>query len=669
MNKQPEAKPRTIAYRADIDGLRAVAILSVVAYHYLDSFGGHVSGGYVGVDVFFVISGYLITGIIMRELHGARFSLLEFYASRIRRILPPVLIVIVACLAVGWLWLMPNDLRPLARNAAAGAFFLSNFLSWRESSYFGLAAESKPFLHLWSLAIEEQFYLLWPVLLLAASKLRRGMGLGIASVVLSSFLVNLELTNHSHTAAFYLPISRVWELAVGGLLAWRESHSGSRGIMAWRLARSRQLARVKDWQSILGILVIIICVLAMMRTPAFPGYLAIAPVLGAALILAAGPGAIVNATILSCRPAIFLGRISYSLYLWHWPVLVFASLLFQTKGSIRITGVCLVLAALLAIATYYLVERPIRRIRIDRESSVDLIKVGVTSSLLVAVISYQISAGTIVRSWDAGLITRKDSEVFAGCMAMANNNQPANIAIFAPCERLKYPGRPIVFLVGDSFSVALYQGLQPYLDQHRINLIDYSVVYCTPLSLKDKRSECVDYNRYIHDRIASQKPQMVVISAHHLLWTQDPNYNESHNYETYIREKAESLMNAGVPHVVLVGQVPTWRATLPELLNLEYLRYNRPVPERMLTGLAQESLQVDSDMKTQSQGSEVTYYSVRNALCNAQGCLTKVGVHFPEQLIVFDYGHLTGAGASFVVEGGLGSTIMAELDAKGTSPE
>jgi peptidoglycan/LPS O-acetylase OafA/YrhL len=273
MTKQTEATSRALGYRADIDGLRAVAIFAVVAYHYWGSFGG-----YVGVDVFFVISGYLITGIIVRELNDDRFSLLGFYGRHVRRILPPVLIVIVTCLAFGWLWLLPDDLRPLAKNGAAGAVFLSNFLSWHESGYFDTVAQSKPLLHLWSLAIEEQFYLLWPMLLLAAVKLRRGTGFAIALVALLSFAVNLRLTNHLQTAAFYFPTSRVWELAVGGLAAWRESRSPDSGILGWRVAHGRQLARFRDWQSILGMLTIVVCVLGMMQTPAYPGYLAIAPV-------------------------------------------------------------------------------------------------------------------------------------------------------------------------------------------------------------------------------------------------------------------------------------------------------------------------------------------------------------------------------------------------------
>jgi hypothetical protein len=431
--------------------------------------------------------------------------------------------------------------------------------------------------------------------------------------------------------------------------------------VGWRIAQGRQLARIKDWQSVVGMLVIVVCVLGMMQSPGYPGYLAIAPVFGAALIVTAGPNAVVNSTILSSRPAKFLGKTSYSLYLWHWPVFVFAALLFWNDGFSQLQSVCLLaVAVVLSIITYFLVERPIRGVSINRKSSVRLIAAGVTASLLVATIAYQISAGALPRSSDAQLITRKDGERWAGCWANANT-QPFNTEVFAPCEKVKYPGRPVVFLLGDSFSVSLYQGLQPYLDHHQINLNEYSVIFCTPLSLRDQRAACVDYNRYIRDRIASQKPQMVIISANHLLWMHDQRSNER-DYDTYIRKAAESLMDAGVPHVVLVGEVPTWRMALPRLLNLEYLRHGGPMPERMITGLVQESLQIDSDMKALTRGSPVTYYSVRDALCNTRGCVTKLGEHLPEQLIVFDYGHLTGAGASYVVNGGLGATIMAEIN-------
>lgn len=200
-------------YRPDIDGLRAVAILAVVLFH---AFPGKMPGGFIGVDIFFVISGFLISTIIFSSLERDRFSLVEFYVRRIRRIFPALIVVLLTSLVVGWFTLFPDEYKQLGTHTAAGAAFIQNFILWRESGYFDNAAESKPLLHLWSLAVEEQFYIFWPLLLAFVWKRQWSFLKITAAIGLASFAANIYLMHRSPTAAFFLPISRFWELMVGG---------------------------------------------------------------------------------------------------------------------------------------------------------------------------------------------------------------------------------------------------------------------------------------------------------------------------------------------------------------------------------------------------------------------------------------------------------------------
>lgn len=203
-------------YRADIDGLRAIAVLAVVGFH---AFPDYFPGGFVGVDVFFVISGFLISSIIFREVGRSTFRLPQFYARRIRRIFPALLIVLVACLLFGWFALLPDELEHLGKHVAAAATFVSNLALWQESGYFDRAAELKPLLHLWSLGVEEQFYLVWPMLLLLLWKRQQNIAITIVLLTLTSFMLSIALGQQSPSANFYFPFSRFWELGLGCLLA------------------------------------------------------------------------------------------------------------------------------------------------------------------------------------------------------------------------------------------------------------------------------------------------------------------------------------------------------------------------------------------------------------------------------------------------------------------
>lgn len=356
-------------YRQDIDGLRAVAVLSVVAFH---AFPYWLKGGFIGVDVFFVISGFLISTIILKSLDNSRFSFFEFYIRRIKRIFPALILVLSACFAFGWFSLLADEYRQLGKHMAGGAGFVSNLILWSESGYFDNAAEFKPLLHLWSLGVEEQFYIVWPLVLWIAYRLRLNL-LTISLVFgFSSFLLNIDKVYVSSVGAFYSPLTRFWELLAGSVLAWILLYRNKSFpnflyrldlvlisvIYAGPVARDGRTLANSVSAAGFGLLVFGFCF--MSKDLIFPGYWAGVPVLGAVLIILAGSKAWINRKILSNKVLVWFGLISFPLYLWHWPLLAFARILEGDMPSRNIRIGAVLLAVVLAWLTYRFVERPIR---------------------------------------------------------------------------------------------------------------------------------------------------------------------------------------------------------------------------------------------------------------------------------------------------------------------
>lgn len=356
-------------YRPDIDGLRAIAVLSVVAFH---AFPNGIKGGFIGVDIFFVISGYLISTIIFQNLEKGTFSFTEFYIRRIKRIFPTLILVLAASYAFGWFVLFADEYRQLGKHIAAGAGFVSNIVLWSEAGYFDNSAETKPLLHLWSLGIEEQFYIVWPLLLWVAWK--RNFNLLTITIVVASvsFYLNVKGILTDSVATFYSPQTRFWELQCGSLLAW---------LTLYRKASFATFkARLDDWlaavvyrdgqqsdgktlanvMSFVGITLLAYGFYIINKDFYFPGKWAVIPMLGAILIISAGPNAWLNRIVLSNRLLVWFGLISFPLYLWHWPLLSFVRIVETDVPSINLRIATVILTVALAWLTYKLVEKPIR---------------------------------------------------------------------------------------------------------------------------------------------------------------------------------------------------------------------------------------------------------------------------------------------------------------------
>lgn len=334
------------AYRRDIDGLRAVAVASVVLFH---AFPALLPGGFIGVDVFFVISGYLISSIIFRGMDDGVFSFATFYGRRVKRVFPALFLVLAFTYAVGWFFLLPEDFKRLGQHVAGGAGFASNFVLLGEVGYFDTSASLKPLLHLWSLGIEEQFYFFWPLLAYGAHRTKVRFWVLAALIAIASFGFDVHLTHSDAVSAFYLPHSRAWELLVGALLA-----------CVMMRARSFPTILRANALSTVGISLLIIAEFRINGSSRFPGWWALLPTIGAALLISAGPAAWLNKVVLSNRVVVFVGLISFPLYLWHWPLLVFVRLGYAGSVPAPARAGIIVVSLLLSWLTYKFVETPIR---------------------------------------------------------------------------------------------------------------------------------------------------------------------------------------------------------------------------------------------------------------------------------------------------------------------
>lgn len=486
----------TYNYRPDIDGLRAVAVLSVVIFHAFPD-EAWLPGGFVGVDVFFVISGYLISKILFSEIEQHRVSLASFYGRRIRRIFPALAVCLATVLAYGFVVLMPSELAQLGKQVFFGATFLSNFALWSESGYFDRAATSKPLLHLWSLGIEEQFYILWPPLLWIALKLKAAIGRLIIGLLAASFAVNIALSFTDTSSDFYLPLSRFWELLVGAALA--------------RLPDINLKAATRHLISLAGMAAILMSARLFASDMRFPGWLALLPVMGSAAIIMVGSNAVVNKAILSNRASISIGLISYPLYLWHWPLIAF-SYVIRGKPPTSFMAFGIVIASLLlAWGTYRFIERPsVRR-----------------THIIASCIAVLGACGLAV--WVTGGVPQR----FSSSLDLENINSATLDPIYAPTKGMKVleynsrgysmvaqlgQGARKVALAGDSTMFQYGPRLQQLADEGRLAVHAYFVtgpacplvpgviandiyVYCAPVANK------------LSELVKREKVQTVVLST------------------------------------------------------------------------------------------------------------------------------------------------------------
>ena len=611
-------------HRGDIEGLRAVAVLLVVIFHAAPE---ALPGGFIGVDIFFVISGFLITGIVARELAAARFSLAAFYGRRIRRIFPALILVLAAVLVLGWLFMLPDAYARLSSDVAAAAAFSANIALLLQSGYFDVEGARNPLLHLWSLGIEEQFYLVWPLLLMAAARLRIGLAGVAIAIAFGSFLLDVALIGPHPVATFYLPFTRAWELLAGAILA-----------LCWD--RIPQTGRSSDWRAVLGAALIVLAVISLDPRSAFPGWWAALPVAGSALLLSA-PGALGAHHILASRPMAFVGAISYPLYLWHWPLLVFFATIKFAPLTLLESGLVVALSIALAFATTRLVEAPIRHGRPYRVKIAALCAamamLAVAGALVMQASGFEFRLPADIRAM-AQVPTRLATWRVHSCLLDLSQDKR-----FAT-ECVERGRGPLLLVWGDSTAGALMPGLLEAQQSRGFRIAQLTASSCVPALGADIPGvpNCRANNDAVIALARQIRPDIVLL---HGAWEK---------YLDHVGETVTALRQIGA-RVVVLGPVPMWKRGLPNEVLRAYMLHHRLIPERSDRALV--SAAFEHRMREALVPKGARFISASQALCNAMGCLTRVGDKASD-ITASDQLHLTEKGSVFLVR----SVIDAVLD-------
>lgn len=556
-----------IKYRADIDGLRAISILVVVMFHADIGF----TGGFIGVDVFFVISGYLITSLILKDLNGDKFKIMEFWVRRIRRIQPALAAVVLTSLVAGWFIFTPQDFISLGNSAGAQAMLASNFYFWHSSGYFSHTAELKPLLHTWSLAVEEQFYLLLPLLLIGVHRISRA---SISRVILvltaSSFILSIYCSYRYADANFYLLPTRAWELLLGAFLA----------TIATKHITKRWAVEILSWAGLLSIL----CAATIYdRESRFPGIAAVLPCAGAALVIWSNNCTVTSvAKLLTLRPIVFIGLISYSLYLWHWPVLTFARYLSIDPIPVTQRVMLIAMSVVIAILSWKFIEMPFRK-RLIFDNQIHIVTFGGVTA------AFFLSVGLAIYK-SHGVPSRLNAEVlhysngsskdydFVQKMSYEVSLKDALAGDFIELGSGDKQMPISLILWGDSHSVALIPLIDILCKEHSIRGV--AAVYAGTAPLVDYQStwkgsqyeKSIAYNdaivRFIHDNHINN----VIIAAK---WRRYELASGSEQIRKSIRKTIVSL-NASNSNIYIMKEVPKPRWDVPRALAITVLKGQNP---------------------------------------------------------------------------------------------
>jgi peptidoglycan/LPS O-acetylase OafA/YrhL len=622
---------REVTYRPDIDGLRALAVLAIVAFHLGVS---RISGGFVGVDIFYVISGFLIGSIVIRELQEGTFSIVHFYQRRLKRILPALVIVLLFTTIVAFFILFPPELYDYANSMIATALWTANLYFWATTNYF-LVDKVTPLLHCWSLGVEEQYYLFFPLLTILIFRLRPTSFRTIFGVVAAgSLMLSVSLTTSAPMANFYLLPTRAWELLLGVLTA---------------ITSIKQL----DWRPLreamggLGLALIIVPILWYTPGTQFPGLNALPPCFGTAAVIASGARGRNSASmLLSARPLVFFGLISYSLYLWHWPIIAFILRDLPAVHLDRATKVAaLVLILILAALTWQFVEKPFRASK-KPAKFVFLYSTGAVTALsVIAVI--------VIASY--GFPSRYDRGVASLASVLGYNYQRpfrAHQCFLDAGDTIKTFDRniclvevsnePNVLLIGDSHAAHLWRGLQTVFDQ--TNVMQATAAICRPFYFKQATiGQWQNIDEYLKrcnllmslvydDYLVQHHPDLVILAAR---WFPEDEEGLARTLD-WLRLKNFT--------VILTGPDPNWYLPVPMLMAMAAMRNDPGLVDRNFDASRGA---LDARFAALAAAHGAKYVSAYAAFCGVGNCRVRGDSGLP---LMFDYGHLTTEGSELVAK-------------------
>jgi len=629
-------KLSNLVYRSDIDGLRAVAVLAVIFYHAgVPGF----SGGFVGVDIFFVISGFLITSIILKEVNEGKFSIARFYERRIRRIFPALYPVILASFIGAWYLFHVVPFKQFAESVATTALFCSNILFWLKSGdYFGASSAEMPLLHTWSLAVEEQFYIVFPLFLVAINQfLKRKYFPWILAMAIISFAVSVYGMQVNKSATFYMAPTRAWELLAGSIIALNIIPSIKNDVLRNTIA-------------VLGIILIGYSVFFFTEATPFPGTAALLPVLGTGFLLFSGQGSLSGVgKVLSFRPLVFTGLISYSLYLWHWPLLVFSKYYLMRALTPTETVGIITLTFIVSISSWKFIEQPFRGktpIFANRHSLFVVSGLVISIAFIAGFIVF-LQQGVPARFADNPMIYAVESD------PLWQRERVAKYVLIGKNDRAirlgKEQGTPSYLLWGDSHAQSLSPGLSSVASKYgRAGLIiERDGIAALRLSTKKMTSYSEsDFNDVLSFISAHQELKLIIIAARWL------KYKDCDEFELSLSSTVNKLLSMD-REVVLVADVPEMKHDIPHAMFMAY-RTHREL-QNLLPASLHELLPTRSDYLTDNNRAIAVFRKLSQN--------PRVRVVYPDamlidkdrysvlkdgQLFYMDSHHLTSAGSNFV---------------------
>jgi peptidoglycan/LPS O-acetylase OafA/YrhL len=638
---------RQPAYRADIDGLRAISVIAVILFHFtVPGF----RGGYVGVDVFFVISGYLITQLlVLRSALPFGRWLADFYVRRARRILPALLLMLTVSAAVATWLFGPIEFRAFGKSLALSTAMLGNYAAATFGDYFGATQDVAPLTHLWSIAVEEQFYLAYPLVLFLILRFapRRAQSALLVSAVLASFALCVWASSAHANFNYYLPITRAWELGTGALLGLR--------VLEWSPSRG-----VRELLAVMALAAIIVPVFYYNSSTPFPGWYALPPCLGAAALIATGGsgGSAVN-RMLALRPVVFIGLISYALYLWHLPLIVFRDYYMVTpRGTLEIVALLVVLAVM-AIASWKWFEVPVRKRLLLPSNRTFLVTTGVVVSGLLALgARVWFSDGLLQRFGPEerriySVLTVPLGNLDSHCQQAVNDQQLCHFGTADSPDN-------VAVLWGDSHALALLPAVQAVAARNGAQLQFAFAAVCSPLvELRPRKTgspwrlACQDFNFRMMRAVERIRPRTVILAAFWGDWEYysatglegparplDPSFGER-------LEETLRRIGADGRRICIVRDVPIFRYRVPQVLAMAHRRGIDPDVIDALTLEAARRQQHPFDVefdRLQKLGSIVSV-TPRETLCASGTCRMRDDA---ANVLYRDANHLTPAGAQYV---------------------
>jgi peptidoglycan/LPS O-acetylase OafA/YrhL len=637
-------------YRREIDGLRALAVVPVILFHVgLEWF----SGGFIGVDVFFVISGYLITTILIEEQKSGSISIAKFYERRARRILPVLILILLLSAAAGFLLLLPDAMLDFSRSMLATLIFASNIYFYLTGGYFSSASELKPLLHTWSLSAEEQYYILFPILLIIMRKFLQNatVWLLVALAIFSLLLAEWSSSAHPLFGFFVLP-TRGWELLFGAIAAFVAS-TGMRDHI------TNKFSQLSEALAIIGLLGIIYSIFSFDKKTPFPGFYAIVPVLGSTLIILFSSSQSLVGRILGTKPLVGIGLISYSAYLWHQPVFAFARIVSDKKiQGIEAYGL-LLLVFVLSFFSWKYVEQVFRdKNKIPLSKLLKLLG-GACAGLAIFAIGLNNSASNklnYIMPTSSDDLQRRDE-----CFLL---NVGAEHLRVDRCVS-HAPGKINILLLGDSHAASLYPGLKEFADTHNINLSSITAAFCLPLvksfpknSSTTATPRCEKINKKIQEAISSNKFDLIIISSYMLQWgfAEDWNWTYPGYYKTYLEEASQ--LNKSSP-ILVIGELPVWVGGLPTtFFKNKTFSHIENEDQYSKIALNPNLFNTNKKMKEDFSSLKIPYISMTDNLCKEGACMRYVTTPTGAQLMSFDYGHLGLAASRHVANNIIGPKIL-----------